>query len=88
MERKADVTLRASFRRSPVQMGFFAVGPLVLAVAQLLNSLVTGLPLYVSVPFALLMLAYAVLYTRYHLAHLRLRSLDPYVSLPGSGRPG
>lgn len=79
-----DLTLRSAFRRSPVRMGFFAAGPLVLALAQLLNSLFAGLPTYVSFGFAVLMACYAILYSRYHLAQLHLQSLEEL----STGRPG
>lgn len=79
---KDDVTLVSAVRRSPVQMGLFALGPVALACAQLLNSLVAGLSLWVSASFAALMVAYAVLYTRYHLAQLRLRDLEGGVPSP------
>lgn len=76
MPTSSDVTLLAAFRRSPVHMGVFAVGPLVLAFAQVLNSLLLGLSPYVSGVFAVLMTCYAILFSRYHLARLRLHSLE------------
>ena len=72
-----EVTLVSAVRLTPVRMAVFAIGPILLAVAQLLNSVLAGLPAAISLTFAAVMLCYAALYTRYHLAQLRLRSLDP-----------
>lgn len=83
-----EVTLVSAFRRSPVRMGVFAAGPLLLAFAQLLNSLLAGLPTYVSVGFAVLMLCYAVLYSRYHVAQLRLQSLEGLTARPTTNQVG
>lgn len=83
-----DVTLRSAFRRSPVRMGVFAAGPLLLAVAQLLNSLFAGLPTYVSFGFAVTMVCYAALFSRYHVALLRLQSLEGLTAAPASSGVG
>lgn len=76
MSAPAEVTLAVAFRRSPVRMSVFALGPVLLAVAQLLNSVVAGLPIWIAAGFAALMLPYAILYARYHVAQLRLQSLE------------
>ena len=73
---KDEVTFRASFRLSPVQMGLFVLGPIALAVAQVMNSFVTGFPLYASAGFTVLMIVYAVWYTQYNLARLRLQHVE------------
>lgn len=71
-----DVTLLGSLRRDPVRMGLCAVGPLVLAVFQLVNSAVTGMPYAVSVSFAVLMVTSATLFTRHNLARRRVHALE------------
>lgn len=77
-----EVTLLSAFRRSPVRMTVFAAGPILLALAQLLNSLYAGLPAYVSSGFAALMVCYAALFSRYHVAQLRLESLETLAAGP------
>lgn len=71
-----EVTFASAFRESPVRMAVFTLGPVVLAVAQLLNSVFAELALWASICFAATMVSYAVLYSRYHLAELRLRTLE------------
>lgn len=85
MQPTTEVTILVALRRSPVRMGVFAVGPLLLAAAQLLNSVFAGLPTTVSLLFAALMACYAVLYSRFHLARLRLRALEALASEPPNG---
>lgn len=76
MRAKDDVTPRSAFRRSPVRMSLYVCVPLLLAVLQLANSLLTDLPVWVAAAFAVLMVSYAVMFTRYHVAQLRLEELE------------
>lgn len=71
-----EVTFASAFRESPARMAVFTLGPIVLAVAQLLNSVFAELALWASVSFAVTMVTYSVLYSRYHVAELRLRTLE------------
>lgn len=74
-----EVTLAVLFRSMPVQSGLFTVGPLVLALAQLANSAVTSLSVPYALAFAVMMLGFSMLSTRYHLAKFRLRTLHAVV---------
>ncbi|GAB3680044.1 hypothetical protein GCM10028857_02210 [Salinarchaeum chitinilyticum] len=76
MRSKEDVTLAASLRHTPVRTGLVAVVPVVLAIVQLLNGLFTELPIVVGVAFAAAMVTAAVVFTRHHLAQLRLEVLE------------
>lgn len=76
MRSKEDVTLATSLRHTPVRTGLVAVIPVVLAVVQLLNGLFTELPIVVGVAFATAMVTAAVVFTRHHLAQLRLEVLE------------
>lgn len=73
---REDVTLWTAVRRSPVRTGVFVGLPLLLAVGQLLNALVTGFPLWVAVAFAAVMVAYAAMYVRLHHSRVRLHVLE------------
>jgi len=79
MQSKGDVTLAASLRQAPVRTGLVAVVPVVLGVMQLLNSFFTELSVAVGVAFAALMISAAVVFTRHHLAQLRLEVLESRV---------
>lgn len=70
------VTFRSSFRQSPARMAMFVFGPILLGIAQLLNVVLTGLPLWAGVAFALVMVAYAVMFARLHVSQLRLEALE------------
>lgn len=70
------VTLRTMARTAPVQSGLFIVCPVALAIVQILNSYVNGLSFTVSVPFAVVMIAFSVLLTRHCLTVLRLEKLE------------
>lgn len=76
MRSKEDVTLAASLRHAPVRTGLVAVVPVVLAVVQLLNGIFTELPILVGLTFAATMVTAAVVFTRHHLAQLRLEVLE------------
>lgn len=79
---KDDVTLLATCRRSPVRVALFLGLPLLLAAFQLLNSLVTELALWVALAFAVGMVSYATIYTRYLLARERLEVLEESGATP------
>lgn len=74
------LTLSDMFRTVPVRSAMFTALPVTLGGAQLANSLVNGLPFTVSVPFALGMLAFAALVTRYRFARFRRRYADGSIS--------
>ena len=78
--------LREMIRAEPVQSGLFILGPIVVALAQLLNSYVNGLSLAVSIPFALVLLAFSILLVRYQLARFRLGRLEGDALARRSGR--
>lgn len=62
-------------REFPVRTALFSFGPIALALFQLANGYLHGVPvLYVS-GFAVLLVAFAVLVTRYHLVRFRLSQL-------------
>ena len=65
-----------SFAAAPVETLLLSVGPLVLAAGQLLNGYVNGLPLRVTAPFAVALVAFAVVASRHHAAEHRLRRLE------------
>lgn len=78
------LTLSDMFRTAPGQSALFSVLPVALGGAQLANSLVTGLSLGVSVPFAVGMVALAALLTRYRFARFRRQYADGSVSIARS----
>jgi len=59
----------------PVRTALFSFGPLVLAVLQLVNGHLHGIPIPYVGGFAALLIAFAVLITRYHLVTFRLTKL-------------
>lgn len=71
-----EVTLGEMFRSLPVQSSLFSIGPVVLAIAQLANSAFNGLSVTYSGAFAVVMIGFAVLITRYHLVKFRLHKLQ------------
>lgn len=79
------LTLTDMFRSAPGRSALFSVLPLALGGAQLANSLVTGLPFGVSLPFAAGMVAFAAVLTRYRFARFRRRYADGSVSISRSG---
>lgn len=64
------------FRLAPAETFIFTVVPLVLALGQLTNSALTGVPFYVSIPFALVMVGYAGIHTFYRLARVRREEIE------------
>lgn len=79
MRSKEDVTLSASLRQTPIRTGLVAVVPIVLAIVQILNGLFTELPIIVGVTFAAAMITSSVIFTRHHLAQLRVEVLESSV---------
>ncbi len=75
-------TLADLFRTSPIRMALLSVTPVALAVGQLVNGLLTGLPLWVATAFALTMVASAVALTDHHRAELRLERLERELRSP------
>ncbi len=64
------------FRAEPVESAMFTVVPLVLAFAQLANSAVNDLSVLVSVPFALVMVGYALFLNQFSFARFRRQRLE------------
>ena len=64
------------FRADPVQSALFTLLPLVLALGQLANSVVNGVSFFVSVPFALVVLAFAALATQYSFVRFQRRHTE------------
>lgn len=62
-------------RAFPVRTSLFTLGPLLVGAAQLLNALVHGSALLPVAAVALVMCAFSVLITNYHLASFRRRRL-------------
>lgn len=61
---------------TPVQSSLLSFGPLALAVGQLVNSYVNGVSPLITLPFAAVMVAFAVVATGHHAAAYRLRRLE------------
>lgn len=76
MATKTNVTLTDLFRASPAEAGLFALGPLVVALAQLANSYFHDLPLPFALALCAVMVTFSVVVTRHLLAELRLRRLE------------
>ncbi|AGB38498.1 hypothetical protein [Natronococcus occultus] len=64
------------FRTEPVRSTLLAVGPIALAVGQLVNGYVNGLSPIVTLAFALVMIAFAAVATGHHAAQYRRRRLE------------
>ena len=64
------------FRATPATTALLALGPVGLAVGQLANGYVNGVSPVVSVGFAAVMVAFAVVAIRHHAAEYRLRRLE------------
>lgn len=63
------------FRSDPVQTGLFTIAPIAVVAIQLLNTALNGLSVTVSVPFAIVLLAFSVLLVRYQIVQFRLTQL-------------
>jgi len=70
-----DATFGRMARKFPVRTAVFSVGPPVLAMLQLINSYLHGVSILYASGFAVLMVAFAVFITRYHLVAFRLTML-------------
>jgi hypothetical protein len=75
MATEDHATLGDLLRVRPVQFLLCTVLPLALAGMQLLNSLVYDLSVLVSVPFAVVMVAFATVLTQYQLVRVRMTRL-------------
>lgn len=62
-------------RAEPVEAALYATAPAVAAV-QLLNSLVNGLSYLVSIPFAVVLLAFTALVVGHRISQRRLADLE------------
>lgn len=69
-------TYRELLRSAPLESALLSVGPLVVAVGQLLNSYFNGTSLSASVAFAVALFAFAVVATGHQAAIHRLRQLE------------
>ena len=84
MARYDDPTLTDLVRTSPLQMTLLSAVPLILAVGQLANGLLTDLPLWAAIVFAVTMVASAVALTSHHCAEVRLERLERELRRPGA----
>lgn len=73
---KDDLTVRELFRSRPLESALLLLCPLAIATVQLLNSYLNELSYAVSIPFAVVMLAFAALLAQYLLAQFRRQRLD------------
>ncbi|WP_121741035.1 hypothetical protein [Natronorubrum halophilum] len=76
MSGRHSLSLVELFRATPAKTSLLAFGPLVLALGQLGNSYANNISPAVSIGFAVVMVAFAVIATRHHAAEHRLRRLE------------
>ncbi|WP_129113180.1 hypothetical protein [Halegenticoccus tardaugens] len=76
MATKDDVAFSDIFRSTPVQSAMISFVPALLALAQLANSYFNDLSFFVSVPFAAVMILFAILLTQHHFAQFRRRHFE------------
>ncbi|WP_227356881.1 hypothetical protein [Haladaptatus salinisoli] len=76
MTDEATVSFRELCRELPAQTALFSFGPVALGAAQLWNGYSHETALTFHALFALVMVGFAVLVTRYHLAAFRLKKLE------------
>lgn len=76
MSTSMNVTLAELFHTMPVRSALHTIGPLVIAVAQLVNSYVHELSLLYPALFGLVMIAFSVMITRYNMVELRTTTLE------------
>lgn len=69
-------SLRELFRTEPATSALLSVGPLVLAAGQLANGYLNDLPPTISLSFALVMIAFAVVATDHLAARHHRRRLE------------
>jgi len=71
-----DVMLSEMFQSAPASCLLFTVVPLAVAAMQLANSYVNGLSMIVSVPFAVVMVLFAVLLIQHQFAQFRRQQFE------------
>lgn len=71
-----NVSFWEMYSELPVRTTLASVGPVVLALAQLLNGYVHGVPVTHTGAFAVVMVIAAVLVTQYHLVEFRRSKLQ------------
>lgn len=76
MSVRYSLSLVELFRATPAKTSLLAFGPLVLALGQLGNGYANSISPAVSIGFAVVMVAFAVIATRHHAAEHRLRRLE------------
>lgn len=76
MAAQDDYAFSDAFRSTPVEFATVSCLPVLLALAQLANSYVNDLSFLVSVPFAVVMVLFAVLLTQHQLAQFRRRRFE------------
>lgn len=69
-------TFREMLRADPVRSGLFVATPVAVAAVQLLNSVVNGLSFLVSVPLAVVMVAFSGFLLTYQFAQYRVERLE------------
>lgn len=75
MQTADEVTLWTSFRHTPLRTSVLTVLPLCFALLQLANVVLTDLSILVGGFVAVAMVGAAVVFTRHHLARLRLAAV-------------
>lgn len=78
----SDVSYRTLARHAPIDTAIIVAIPLFLAVAQLGNSVFTGLSFTVSIPFAVILTGFSTVIYRYRLAQFRRELLERDMGLP------
>ncbi|EMA36799.1 hypothetical protein [Halobiforma nitratireducens] len=81
MSVRQPLSIAELFRATPATSALLTLGPLALALGQLLNSYVNDVSVFVSLSFAAVMLAFAAVATGHHAAEYRLRELERGVRL-------
>ncbi|WP_435157148.1 hypothetical protein [Haladaptatus sp. DFWS20] len=76
MTDEATVSFHELCRELPVQTGLFSFGPVAIGMAQLWNGYAHETAVSFHALFALVMVGFAVLVTRYHLASFQLEKLE------------
>ncbi|RQH01487.1 hypothetical protein [Natrarchaeobius oligotrophus] len=76
MSVRQSVSLVELFRAAPAKSALLAIGPIGLALGQLLNSYVNDFSPLVAVGFAAVMVAFATVATSHHATEVRLRQLE------------
>ena len=76
MSVRSSLSIVELFLAAPTKSALLSLGPLALALGQLGNSYVNGVSPAVSIGFAVVMVAFAVVATRHHAAEHRLQRLE------------